>query len=73
MTKKGKGMLVVGSVVWRIIESKNRLAISSITTEPKITEPKFVLSNPFSCNEGIITAIDDDTKIVPIKTQLVIS
>ena len=64
-------MLVVGSVVWRTIESKNRLAMSSSTTEPRMTDPKFVPSTPFSCSEGIMTAIDDETKIVPIKTQLV--
>ncbi len=60
----------MGFVVCRIIESKNRLAISSITTDPTITDPKSVLTIFFSCKEGIITATEDDTKIVPTKTQL---
>ncbi len=47
------------------MESKIRLPKSSTMAAPTITVPTFVEMRPFSSRDGIITAIEEEIKIVP--------
>ena len=69
--KDGSGSEVKGLTDCSKIESRMRLNTSSIIVEDTIDLPSFVWVKFSDSNVGIITAIDDDMKIIPINSEAV--